>query len=961
VSELHHYTLEIHYVNQAPQTRRFEARRVVIGRDGGDIVLGDSQASAAHAEIEFENGQIVVRDLGSTNGTWLGQRQLPQFALSPGQVFRCGHTHIRLLEIVGGQQLVAGRTVMADAGSLPPLTAPGQQPPGPPPYGQPGHAHAPPAQAHAHAPYPAHTPAPHGQPAHTHAAHPAHAAAPAKPRTAAIVGGALGGLVLLGGVGFGGWYMFARDTDEEVAASEEPAPEPAPETTPETTGEGEEQEGSLAPTDPDLGELYRKVGAATVVVRVPGSVGSGAVIDPSGVILTNHHVIDGGVREGLSLEAKVVFGDYSEELHTFEPRHEQVDAFVIKIDEDHDLALLRLVDPPAALTHLEIAAENPYPGQRVAAIGHAGVGMLWAIKGGEVSAAGSLSGHTDLLLDAHEGDREYLEETKKRFEKMGRVIQSTAKILPGDSGGPLVNLASEIVGVNAFGRIDRGTNQWLSFHIHRAEVADFVAEIPERPLAVVPDPWDSAGSWSRVEDADLDGSADVLLLSGATGSNQDFSPWGALIDLDGDSFSSDGAPAAVNGRIDKLVEKRAFDPEFAVLHEPGGASHYWYDRDGAGGFDLYLVDEHGLGRPSGAWSLDAHGGAEKLDDLELGDGLRPELFTNAELQAAFRTIGSLVFPGQVEGGGASERLPTPSHQLDGEVEFFDGDGDGLNDTLVERSAFGQRLFFDLDQNSIARTVNVDALKVLLEVASVDAELALISQGDSTWAWYDRDDDGRFELVLHSRDRATGVAHEAFTIASPGATPTPAPEHVGRRIVRPPLLAKAPLAERLAQNPRSTWTAATASDDGLASFPSLTPSEMASILVHDKIALIADLGRDLTLVDVDGDSSAGGTQAVAERVRTGEYDAEFALLHSGGVEWAFYDRDDDGRYDWVRIALDAERDLATHVYEVGVSSVTLEPDAAGGALINWGSFTQSELREAFAILAKAQWGSRAREH
>ncbi|HVH99832.1 MAG TPA: FHA domain-containing protein, partial [Enhygromyxa sp.] len=123
------YTLEIRYVNRAPEVRRIDARRVVIGRDGGDIVLGDGQASAAHAEIEFENGQLVVRDLGSTNGTWLGERNLPQFALSPGQVFRCGHTHFRLLEIVGGQPLTAGRTIMAEVGPLPMMPSPPTAPP----------------------------------------------------------------------------------------------------------------------------------------------------------------------------------------------------------------------------------------------------------------------------------------------------------------------------------------------------------------------------------------------------------------------------------------------------------------------------------------------------------------------------------------------------------------------------------------------------------------------------------------------------------------------------------------------------------------------------------------------------------------------------------------------------------------------------------------------------------------
>ena len=86
MSQPHYYTLEIRYLHKQPEVRRIEAARLVIGRDGGDIVLRDPQASAAHAEIEFQNGQLVVRDLGSTNGTWLGQRTLPQFALSPGQL-----------------------------------------------------------------------------------------------------------------------------------------------------------------------------------------------------------------------------------------------------------------------------------------------------------------------------------------------------------------------------------------------------------------------------------------------------------------------------------------------------------------------------------------------------------------------------------------------------------------------------------------------------------------------------------------------------------------------------------------------------------------------------------------------------------------------------------------------------------------------------------------------------------
>ncbi|MBL4683489.1 MAG: FHA domain-containing protein, partial [Nannocystaceae bacterium] len=84
---------------------------MVIGRESGDIILGDKESSALHAELEFTQGRVIVRDLGSRNGTLKDGKRLPQFALLAGQGFRCGTTDVLLLKIEGaGQAPEAGGT-----------------------------------------------------------------------------------------------------------------------------------------------------------------------------------------------------------------------------------------------------------------------------------------------------------------------------------------------------------------------------------------------------------------------------------------------------------------------------------------------------------------------------------------------------------------------------------------------------------------------------------------------------------------------------------------------------------------------------------------------------------------------------------------------------------------------------------------------------------------------------------
>lgn len=106
-------TFQIRRPNQDPVEQRLQSIRIVIGRESGDIVLGDPEASAAHAEIDCSGGVVVVRDLGSANGTWRGEQRLPQFALFEGQSFRCGQSDLTLLQVEGLALPVSGRTHLA--------------------------------------------------------------------------------------------------------------------------------------------------------------------------------------------------------------------------------------------------------------------------------------------------------------------------------------------------------------------------------------------------------------------------------------------------------------------------------------------------------------------------------------------------------------------------------------------------------------------------------------------------------------------------------------------------------------------------------------------------------------------------------------------------------------------------------------------------------------------------------
>lgn len=79
---------------------RLGGANCVIGRDDGvDILVEDVQVSRRHATIEPKGSRLMLTDAGSTNGTWLNDRQVTEAAeLSDGDLIRVGGVELRFYD-----------------------------------------------------------------------------------------------------------------------------------------------------------------------------------------------------------------------------------------------------------------------------------------------------------------------------------------------------------------------------------------------------------------------------------------------------------------------------------------------------------------------------------------------------------------------------------------------------------------------------------------------------------------------------------------------------------------------------------------------------------------------------------------------------------------------------------------------------------------------------------------------
>jgi len=74
-----------------------KAEKTTVGRvSDNNFEIPESSVSSHHAEIILRGNEVLIRDLGSTNGTFIGGERITEAVLKPGQILRFGTIDLRL-------------------------------------------------------------------------------------------------------------------------------------------------------------------------------------------------------------------------------------------------------------------------------------------------------------------------------------------------------------------------------------------------------------------------------------------------------------------------------------------------------------------------------------------------------------------------------------------------------------------------------------------------------------------------------------------------------------------------------------------------------------------------------------------------------------------------------------------------------------------------------------------------
>ncbi len=210
-------------------------------------------------------------------------------------------------------------------------------------------------------------------------------------------------------------------------------------------------------------ELFAKLAPATVLIVIPSrdgfSIGSGAIVDGSGLIVTNAHVVEASTGTVQIYMYNPKERTLETNLREYVKNHSPLIGRVTKRGKDIDLALVRLPELVNSYPTIGLGDSDALRiGQDVVAIGNPH-GLTWTFTSGTISA---------IRKDA---------------------LQTETPINPGNSGGPLLDMHGQVIGINTFIRKE---SQGLGFAIPINTVKEFIekfsknTEVEGPPVAAGP-------------------------------------------------------------------------------------------------------------------------------------------------------------------------------------------------------------------------------------------------------------------------------------------------------------------------------------------------------------------------------------------------------------------------------------------------------------------------------------------
>jgi len=180
--------------------------------------------------------------------------------------------------------------------------------------------------------------------------------------------------------------------------------------------------------------VFEHVGPAVVRIETDQGLGSGFLVDASGHIITNNHVVAGSGGQ-----VRVSFTGLFQTI-----------GHVVGTDPDSDVAVVQAEELPEGVQPVEFADSSKVRvGQRTIAIGNP-MGQDRTVTTGIVSAIGRTINEN---------------ENEQGGYRIGGAIQTDAAINPGNSGGPLLDWRGRVIGMNTAILSQSGTSSGIGFAV----------------------------------------------------------------------------------------------------------------------------------------------------------------------------------------------------------------------------------------------------------------------------------------------------------------------------------------------------------------------------------------------------------------------------------------------------------------------------------------------------------------